>query len=155
MTEIESMENDSRIYEAGYIFVPTLSEDSARDEAGKLQDYIEGKLQGSAISSELPRLIPLAYPMAKMNGEVKQHAQGYFGWMKFEIEPSKTGELEVKLSKDSAILRFIVLKTVRENTLSSPRRFTPRPEGRKRVAGEGTGMTEEELDKTISELVVE
>jgi hypothetical protein len=84
----------------------------------------------------------------------------YFGWVKYELPKEATAEVKEKLEKNKEILRFLVIKTVRENTLYGHK--IPRKEGDKveaPVVGvipeEVAIISEEEIDKTIEELVVE
>jgi hypothetical protein len=47
--------------------------------------------------------------------------EGYFGWIKFEITPAKIKDLEKVLKFDEEVVRFLVVSTVRENTVYTKR----------------------------------
>ena len=46
---------------------------------------------------------------------------GYFGWIKFELDADKVKELEKGLKLDEEVIRYLVVKTVRENTVFTKR----------------------------------
>src|SRR4051812_5926481 len=100
--------NGGRVYELGYVFFGTIAETEIPAKVGALKEKIEAK-GGQFISEEFPKLIPLAYEMSKIvdNKKVWCH-EGYFGWMKFEIDPKEADMLSTELSGDNSIVRFLV-----------------------------------------------
>lgn len=160
--EINETTTDSRlkIYEIGYLLVPTIAEEQLAAEVHNIKAIIE-KNDGTFITEDFPKLRPLAYMMRKTTtGQHSKFTNAYFGWIKFEINPSIIPEVQATLEKNDSILRFMVIGTVRENTLYTQRvayspagEAAPLVEKTEEVAKEK--MSEEEIDKTIENLVVE
>lgn len=147
-----------KIYEVGYLLVPELATDAVAEEVGKLKAFLFDTLGGMEISSEMPRPIELAYEMEKRIGGKKEwYGRAYFGWIKFEISPDDIGKLKSELGKNNKFIRFIIMKTVRENTMIAKKVLARPAEGARKRAEtpEAPAMTEEELDKTIENLVIE
>jgi len=155
----ENVEKNSRIYEVGYLLVPTLSEENVPTTYSNLKDLIVS-LGGEVISDEMPKMISLAYPMLKVvqNARNKFDA-AYFGWVKFEMGPEKVLELKKKLDIDPNLIRFLILKTIRENTIAAKRFvhrdsrrkiLTPKKEGEN---GTSAPIDKEEIDKEIDAMV--
>ena len=85
----------------------------------------------------------------------------YFGWIKFSMEPEKVLELKNKLDLDLEIIRFLTMKTVKENTIAA-KRFVNRDAIRRKVpmmkkdgevAEEVVPINKEEVDKEIDAMV--
>ena len=107
----------------------------------------------------MPRMIPLAYSMTKVISNIRhKFSNGYFGWVKFMLDPEKAAELKQKLALDSNFLRFLIVKTVKENTIAS-RRFMRMDSRRTRPAkkpeGEAVSINKEEIDKEIDAMVAQ
>jgi ribosomal protein S6 len=153
------VETNSRIYELGYLLVPTLSEENVPATYSSLKDLIVS-LGGEMISDEMPKMISLAYSMLKVTQNVRnKFDSAYFGWVKFEINPEKVLELKKKLDVDPNFIRFLILKTVRENTIAA-KRFVHRDSRRKMSTPKKEGENEvplpfnkEEIDKEIDAMV--
>jgi ribosomal protein S6 len=152
-------ENSStNIYEIGYILVPTIAEENLSVEVTKIKDFLE-KQKASFISEEFPKMIELTYEMQRSIENKKQKfTNGYFGWVKFEVEKSQTKIIKETLDKNENIVRYIFIKTVRESTLSTRRSYN-KGEGSKRTyvekVEENLPFNEEVLDKEIEALVAE
>lgn len=148
--------NEARIYEAGLLLVPSLTPEQSDKSFADIKAFIE-KNGGSFISEEVPTLRTLAYEMSKdVTGRRSYYTSAYFGWVKFEgpAELIKTLENHLALSVD--VLRSLVIKTVRENTLYSQRAL--KIEDTADAEGEKTADKEEksaaiEMDKSIDSLV--
>jgi ribosomal protein S6 len=155
----EKAEINSRIYEIGYLLVPTISEENVPVNYGNLKDLVVS-LGGEIIFDEMPKMINLAYSMPKVVQNVRsKFDSAYFGWVKFEINPEKVLELKKKLDLDVNIIRFLILKTVRENTIAA-KRFIGKDMRRKvftaKKEGEGEAIApidEKEIDKEIDAMV--
>src|SRR3989344_6520876 len=103
---------DSRIYEVGYLLVPTIEEGGIPAVYGNLKELVLS-LSGQVISDEIPRMRELAYTLGKDVQNVRNKFDtAYFGWTKFEMEPEKVLELKKKLDLDSNFLRFLIIKTI-------------------------------------------
>ena len=157
----ETFEADPRIYEVGYLLVPTLKEEDVPGVYGNLKELV-ASFGGQVISDEIPMIINLAYTMEKVIQNIHhKYDTAYFGWVKFFMDPSKVLELKKKLDLDPNIIRFLTLKTVKENTIASKRftkdtmrRRTPvigKPEEAKNE--EETIVNKEEIDKEIEAMV--
>ena len=150
---------DRRVYELGYLLAPTISEENVPVSYDDLKNLIVG-LGGEMISDEMPKMIPLAYTMLKVTQNVRNKFDtAYFGWVKFEMIPEKVLELKKKLNVDLNFIRFLILKTVRENTIAA-KRFIHKDSRRKTIiikkGGEnGTPalIDKEEIDKEIDAMV--
>ena len=156
MQEIELMQ----VYELGFHIVPTIAEEKVANVFGDIKALLE-KNGAVFISEEYPKMRPLAYTMFKNEaGKNEKFNFSYFGWVKYELPKEATAEVKEKLEKNKEILRFLVIKTVRENTLYGHK--LARKDGEKAEAPvvgvipeEVVMASDEEIDKTIEELVVE
>ncbi|MCC2631058.1 MAG: Ribosomal protein [Candidatus Paceibacter sp.] len=153
------MNNDKRVkvYEVGYLLLPTIPEEHLATEVQNIKSVIE-KHEGAFITEDFPKLRPLAYEMRKSSaGQSHKFDKAYFGWIKFEVNGSSVPALTKELEKNQNILRFMVINTIRENTMYTQKTIFRPTEG---AVVEETGepkekMSEEEIDKTIENLVVE
>ena len=119
------------------------------------------KFNGEIISDEMPKMIPLAYTMSKVIQNVRNKFNtAYFGWIKFEINSEKVLELKKKLDLDPNIVRFLIIKTVKENTIAA-KRFVHRDSVRRKVpttkkegeSNEVAPINKEEVDKEIEAMI--
>ena len=156
--ELENFTPLPKVYEVGYHIIPTVAESDLGIRVTAIRDAVEAA-GGRMISDEYPKLIDLVYPMIKVtaNKRTTNHS-AYFGWMKFDAEPEGAKLLDATLKKDDFILRFILVKTVRENTMAPKKvlrekRTEEAPRAKEAVI-EKPAMSEEELDKTIEDLVI-
>lgn len=150
------------IYEVSYLFLPFGASGDVLAKAEDLKKTISS-LEGQMISFEEPVLIDLAYPMVKVTNSSRQKADsGYFGWVKFELSQNKIADLKKALDSNDLILRYLIIKTVRENTML---------EGKMKLRKEEKNVPEEikeevkpaenvpvsipeDIDKTIDDLVI-
>ncbi|MEI8130721.1 MAG: 30S ribosomal protein S6 [bacterium] len=153
MTQTEGSENG--VYELGFLLVPDITEEKLPEVFGTLKDSILAR-GAVAISEEFPKHIPLAYTMEKtINNKIERFNNGYFGWIKFELEGLKVAELEASLRLRTDVIRHLLVSTVRENTIASKRGFgvrrrTKDESGKESAAPE---MSKEEIDREIEALV--
>lgn len=156
---IEGVETNTRIYEVGYLLLSSISLEDMPVVYGNLKDLIVS-LGGEIISDEMPKTIPLAYTMTKVIQNIRNRFDtAYFGWVKFEMSPDKVLELKKKLDLDVNFLRFLILKTIRENTIAA-KRFVHKDSRRKIITSKKEGENEtvlpidkEEIDKEIDAMV--
>lgn len=165
---IENMNHNEhtepRVYELGYHIVPTLAAEQIPEASGAVRGMIE-RISKDIIAEELPVFIDLAYQIVKtIEHKNKRYNDAYFGWVKFEANPEGIATLEEELKKDVNVLRYLVTKTLRENTFIS-KKF-PSSNAKERSdekvsvveAEESIGLAGEtsdaELDKAIEGLVV-
>ena len=153
--EVEEVKNS--VYEVGYIIVPTIAEENLAGEVTAFKDMLLE--QGAVfISDEHPKMMELAYEMSRSIANKKQkYAYGYFGWVKFECTTSQAKVIKDMLDKNEKLVRYLMIKTVRENTMSSKRPYG-KTDGVKRrstpKAEEAGPINEETIDKEIDALVV-
>ncbi len=153
----ENGSEDKRVYELSYLLVPTIAQEEVSSVYTALKDQITA-MGGEFISDDMPKMIPLAYEMVKVISNINnKFSSAYFGWVKFIIEPEKVLELKKKLDLDANVVRFLILKTVKENTLAS-RRYVGRDSAyrkpQKKTEGEEAApINKEEIDKEIDAMV--
>ena len=145
-----------QIYELGYHVLPTLSEDEVTKVVSGIKDLLSSA-EAVVIAEQFPQMMNLAYEIGKeLENKVRKYGSAYFGWIKFEIATSEIEGFKETMEKNLNILRFIIIKTVRESTLATPKlahkgmiRRTPTDV----VAG--APMDEAAVDKKIDGMVEE
>jgi ribosomal protein S6 len=157
--EVVSEEKEARlsVYEVGYIMVPTIAEESLGEEVTLFKDMFTEN--GAVfISDEYPKLIELAYEMTRsINNKKQKFSYGYFGWVKFECSTAQAKIIKDILDKNEKLVRYLMIKTVRENTMSVKRAYGKQDGVKRRPAPkaeEAEPINEEVIDKEIDALVV-
>ncbi|MFA6257050.1 MAG: 30S ribosomal protein S6 [Candidatus Paceibacterota bacterium] len=156
--EKDELDTTERIYELGYLLVPTLSEEDMPVAFGNLKELIS-TMGGVMVSEEMPKQIPLAYTMTKVIQNIRHKFDvAYFGWFKFTMDTAKVLDMKKKLDLDPTLIRFLLLKTVKENTIASKRFIRPdmgrKPKAQKEEGVEtATPINKEEIDKEIDAMV--
>ena len=111
-----------------------------------------------------------------IKGSYVRFERGYFAWIKFEMSPEHAQRVHTWMESQEDTIRHVLIITVRENTLVPSRLVhasTETPEPKKKAPAPGVGalpieakvdaeastqegedISEEELDKTIDNLVV-
>lgn len=121
MTEINETTVDSRVYEISFIFDNKLDESTALGKAEQLKQSI-ATLGGSFISEEAPYMRELAYEMIRVqNNQNVRFNEGYFGWIKFDLAADKVKDFEKAIKLDEQVVRYIIVTTVRDNTVYTKR----------------------------------
>ncbi len=162
MLEVEKdvQSTDSRVYELGYLLTPAIKEEDVPAAYGNLKELLTS-LGGEVIADEMPKMIPLSYTMEKVVTNVRHKFNtAYFGWVKFYMKAPKILELKSKLDLNPDFVRFLITKTVKENTIAAKRfirsdmvhrkPFYPKREKEEGVAIE---INKEEIDKEIDAMV--
>jgi len=117
MNENESVMDEAKVYEISYILDNRLDESKALEKAEAFKKDI-ASLEGSFISEETPYVRELSYEMTRVVNNVNvRFIEGYFGWLKFEMIPTKIEELNKKLKLDEEVVRFLILKTIKGNDI--------------------------------------
>ena len=148
----------SRVYELGYLLVPTIKEEDMGINYGNLKELISS-FGGEIIGDEMPKMINLAYSMQKVTSNIRNKFNtAYFGWTKFAMSSEKVLELKKRLDLDPNFIRFLILKTVKENTIAAKRfvrgEMYKRPTVKKNTENETVvPINKEEIDKEIDALV--
>jgi len=152
-------DNDNLVYEVGFHLLPNMDESNVPTEALKIKSIIEEN-EGVIISDEIPKMIPLAYDISKVIDTKRQKFnKAYFGWVKFEMDPSKILNVKTKVENLANVLRFIIVKTVKEDTMHTHKIPMFRKENAKEEKGEDVAdkpkVSEAEIDKSIDELIID
>lgn len=145
-----------QVYEIGYHIVPSVPEEKLTTEVEAIHASIK-KNDGTIITEDFPKLRELSYTMTK-TVESKNHNydEAYFGWIKVEMPVAKLAAVEADVKGMVNVLRYIIVKTIRENTMFSevlPAASADKAEG----APEGAEVkktSDEEIDKSIDALVI-
>lgn len=145
--------SEPRVYEFSYLLVPSLREEDLDQQTTAMNKLIT-ELGGSLIASDDPQLIDLAYDMVKvLDNKNYKFSQGYFGWMKFELTPSRLAEVKVWLEKNVHIIRFLLITTTKDNTVfskklsyKSTRRIAEESEAEEVIAPEAEEVTPSIID---------
>ncbi len=151
---------EAKVYELGFLLAPTNKEEDVPALFGNLKELV-GNLGGVVIMDEMPKMIPLAYKMAKVVSNVRnKFSTAYFGWVKFTMPSKEVLELKKKLDLDPNFVRFLIVKTVKENTIAAKRfvrgdMMHRKPSSTKRGADdvEAAPIDKAEIDKEIDAMV--
>ena len=149
--------DSKQVYEIGFHILPTVAEEKLGDEVSILRNAIE-QGGGAVILEDFPKMRDLAYKMQKYIDTKKvSFTKAYFGWIKFEGESELAQELKKVADEHANILRYLIIKTIRENTLlTKPKERVEREElSAEKSAEEKPKMSAEEIDESIDELVIE
>lgn len=125
MTE-KDIQDSLNYYEIAFVISPSLEEANASTVSKEIQAMVT-KYGGRVVDGEEPRLRRLSFPMYKViNGQKIAATTGYFAWTKFEISSESGSEAAQSIGKElksiNELLRFLVVKTVKEKT------YTPKAE---------------------------
>lgn len=152
------MENEKEarmnIYEIGYIMVPSIAEENLGEEVTVFKDALSN--HGVAfISDEYPKMTELAYEMFRsVNNKRQKFSYGYFGWVKFECTSTQAEAIKEDLDKNEKLVRYLLIKTVRESTMSGKRLYKDNKRKSSSRQEEPEVINEETIDKEIDALVV-
>lgn len=151
------------VYEAGYHITPQTKEEDVEKVMGGIRTVIE-KAGGNFIAEGAPALMKLAFPMYAREGDKNiEYDRGYFGWLKFEATAEAAGAMSAYLKEILSVFRFIVFRTVREDTRAKIKAPTLREVKRgdtlkttARKAEEPAGpVSEEQLEKVLEDITTE
>jgi ribosomal protein S6 len=88
----------------------------------------------------------------------QKFSYGYFGWIKFECTTDVAQALKASLDKNEKLIRYLLIKTVRENTMSTKRPYGKNDGAKRRSSSKNeesvAPINEEVIDKEIDALVV-
>jgi len=169
MEKVEKLEKEGgvQVYELGYHIVSTVAEENLPKEVEALKAIVL-KDGGSLVSEGEPKLINLAYSMTKSVADTrKKFNTAYFGWLKFETKSELMPSIKKAVDQNPNVLRYLLIKTVRENTLYTPKLNVRAPgkeaeapaKVKKSIKTEETKISSskdlEDIDKSIEELVIE
>lgn len=163
-TEVKN--NEEKIYEIGYHLLSSIAEEQIDAEVSKIKAFL-AKEKAIIISEDAPKLRPLAYSIKKsFEGTYKTFDKAYFGFIKFELpEEGDITKIDIALKNTMNVLRYLVIKTERCETMYSPKmtvfsdkEVKPRPVTAKEEAPakkQEAAASPEEIDASIDALVLE
>ncbi len=115
----QNQDSKLTVYELALLVDPKLSEDAVNKKVDKLGDIV-AQGSGAVLSSGESRMRNLAYEITiKNEGKRRDFTKAYFNWIKFEQSPDLLGSIETTLSADSEIIRFLIVKTTREDYVTT------------------------------------
>lgn len=149
----------SKLYEIAYFFNPDIKEEEVQTvNVQKVKDLIS-ELSGEIVKEQPAQKKKLAYPVQKAR-------QGYFGFMLFNLEPSKLKNLEKKLKLDESILRYMIISVDKDYLAHMKRQeeeikekfqkiMQPTAEGsaKKSAKSEDKVKLEAEIEKKLEEIL--
>ncbi len=154
-------DEELKVYELGYLIVPTVPEEHLGAEVQKLKEVITAK-KGTFVSEDFPKLRTLAYTITKhVGGRNIKCDRAYFGWLKFSMPAENSELLKNDLDRNGNVLRYLHIKTVKESTLFTGRQFGSRTDAapiqapKKVQKEELTETSMAQIDKEIEGLVIE
>ncbi|MCK5096313.1 MAG: 30S ribosomal protein S6 [Candidatus Pacebacteria bacterium] len=168
----ETQDNDfePRVYEVSYLIVPSVAQEKLSEKAVAIRGVIESA-GGKVIVEGEPKHLDLAYEMSKVIANKRTlYKTGYFGWIKFESDPAATEKMHAALEKDSELIRFMLIKTVKDDTLTpiedilsaevedKARLTREKEEVKKKTVikkEESAPISKEEIDEKIDKLIVD
>ncbi|HEY4516051.1 MAG TPA: 30S ribosomal protein S6 [Candidatus Paceibacterota bacterium] len=159
---MKDTEAKREVYEVSFHCLPTAEEVGAVEVATKIKSAITER-GGEVISQGEVEPMTLSYEMVKkIDSKNHTFSKSYFGWVKFELDTNLLQEIKSLIESLPEILRYLLVKTVRENTMPYPKAPLARrevPEIKEEVLSapievEKKEISEEEIDKSIDALVV-
>jgi len=155
----EVTKSTEKIYEIGFHLISSIAEEQVPAEVEKIKAVL-AKQKATILSEEAPKLRPLAYEIKKsFEGVYKTFDKAYFGFIKFSLpEEGDVNVIDAAVKANLQVLRYIIVKTVAENTMYSPKMgiFSDKEPKAVRPASvepkaavSETHASEEEIDKSI------
>lgn len=155
----ESAEEGARVYEIGFHLVPSLSEEDVANEVNIIKKAIEDA-GGLFLTEGYPKMRNLEYTIeVPITMPKSRFSHAHFGWIKFEADQKAPALIQDKLSRDENIIRMLIIKTVKENTLygyrlKQKKAEEERKEEEARKRPEDFKVSDEEIDKSIEDIIV-
>ncbi|MDQ5930684.1 MAG: small subunit ribosomal protein [Bacteroidota bacterium] len=131
--EIDTLDDkETRVYEFSYLLVPGMAEEDVTAKVDSLKKLFTDN-GATIIADEVPEYIGLAYTMIhKVNNKNERVNSAYFGWFKFTSEPDILEKVKVAIDRDVELVRYLLVKTVAENTMM-PKKLGQKRDMRKRT----------------------
>lgn len=163
--------NETRLYEIGYLFVPSLTEEEASKVVDTIKELVEDH-DGKVHAEGGPEYIDLAYSIEYAVDEVKQEFRNaYFGWIQFETDGQSAEDIQETLRQNDDIIRILCMKIDSDEIGAPAQPGDKKAEQEAQDAQEAKEMSddeaesksgkdseeidEEEIDDAIDELVAE
>ncbi len=110
---------EPRVYEIGFLLSPAIRDEDLAARENEIKDIITSA-GGTIITNGAPEFIDLAYEMSRViDNKRVRFTQGYFGWIKFTLEPSELLAVKDAIEKKAFLIRSLITATVMENTVIS------------------------------------
>ncbi len=110
--------NEEKVYEVSFHLVPTIDPDKVSAVFDRVKGVIAEK--GEVLSEEQPEKRDLAYTVRhtvrQRDGSYNRYDEAYFGSVKFRALRGDAGRIELTLTQDEEVLRFLLLETAEEDT---------------------------------------
>jgi ribosomal protein S6 len=152
---IDAFGADQKIYEVGFHVIPALSEEGVAAQVAAVREAI-ASVHGTIIAEGAPKKIDLAYPMTKVaQNKRTTFTSAYFAWFKFEAEPKGAKEVASIVKANDDVLRFLLVKTVREDTMAPRKLFMKKKEEDEVAPAEEVVVSEEEIDASLDKIILE
>lgn len=150
VTQASTETLEPRVYELGFLLSPAIREEDLDARTTEIKDVITNAT-GEVITMERPEFIDLAYQMIKViDNKNVRFDQGYFGWIKFNLEPKELKTVTELLEKNTLIIRMLMVKTVSENTIISKKPLSKILKSNVRESiVEGEEVIESEIEEDI------
>ena len=146
---------EPRIYEIGYLLSPAVRDEDLEARVSDLKATIT-KAGGEIISEGDAEFIDLAYEMTRViDNKNARFNQAYFGWIKFEIDPAKLVDIKEAFDKNILIIRHLLTKTVRENTVIGKKPLGKMLKGKRGAADESAEGALDAVESADSEPVAD
>ncbi len=149
----KTAERDAKVYEIGFLIVPSIPEEKIAEETAGIKDIL-AKHKATLIADEMASMRRLSYTMIKKIGTAnRRFDSAYFGWIKFEAAPVEVRLIEKEVKEQDCILRLLLISTVREHTLLSSKLDVERSDKETSDGASKRPVSTEELDKSIDKTV--
>ena len=149
----KTAERDAKVYEIGYLIVPSIPEEKVAGQMSAIKDILS-KHKAEVIADESAMLRPLAYTMVKKVGTTnRRFDSAYFGWIKFEAAPVEVRLIEKEVKEVESILRLLLINTIREHTLLSNKLNLESSDKNTSESGPKAPVSIEDMDKSIDKTV--
>ena len=148
---------DPRIYEIGYLLSPAVHGTDLNSAVSELEQLITEN-GGTIIASGDPEFIDIAYTMIRVieNKNIRFN-QAYFGWIKFSLEPKQLAIIKELFEARTSIIRFMIIKTVEENTVIAKSPLSKILQKRKELSSDDETVTvgdnESDTDDVLADIV--
>lgn len=157
MDETVTLDGDRSVYEVAFLITPNVTEEKLPEAFGTIKSMVLDR-GAVAISEEFPKMIPLAYTIERtIDHKTNTYDEAWFGWIKFELDPLAVAALEKEVRNRPEVVRSLLIKTVRENTMAAKRGFGARrrPKSTDKDQESAPTISKEEIDREIEALVDE
>lgn len=147
--DIDTELREPRVYEIGYLMLPSLGADGVADAVNEIKAKLTA-MGAEHISEGEAQHIDLAYEMVKIiNNQNTFLNTAYFGWLKFAINPEAIAGINKMLDNRPEVLRFLLNKTTREDTMVNAKPMTAIVEAPEDEEADDASDAEDLLDAIV------